>query len=378
MKATIALIALASVSTTLAGDRFGDPPNETHAWAVHDMHRPLPPKVEVPANGVPSDAIVLFDGTAESVARNWCNDRGEPTGWKVVDGAFCCVPRTGGAQTREKFGDVQLHLEWMSPEGDDPHFAMGRGNSGVILMGRYEIQVIDAHDQYAGSDAAEYTYADGLAGAVYGQNPPQVNAARPRGLWQSYDIVFHPPRWDGATLTDRGSFTVFHNGVLVQDAQPLEGGTTWRRRIGFSRHAPEAPLKLQDHGNPVPYRNIWIRRIAPCHVVVDVTAQRERTAAELFARLDPQAEVTASNLVRAVEVLYYSRRPEYLAAERRLRTAYAAWLERTPLADVRRADVFPVWDVYDVFVRTGDDLGKGALVSRLNEIMDKKGWRPKW
>lgn len=197
-----------------------------------------------PPDGPPSDAIVLFDG--KSLAP-WKGENGGDAKWKVVDG-FAEVNGTGSIMTREEFGDCQLHVEWAAPakvEGED----QGRGNSGVYLQGRYEIQVLDSYDNK--------TYFDGQAAAFYGHNAPLVNACRKPGEWQSYDIVFHSPRSTADGKVQSGSFTVLHNGVLVQDHVPVAGEATTAAK--FKGVAPKGPLVLQDHGNPVRFRNIWIR-----------------------------------------------------------------------------------------------------------------------
>lgn len=236
----------------------GDRPDFRHAWAVHDVNRPNPPVVTVPEGGIPSDAIVLFDGTQESVDRHWRGTGGAPTKWIVKDGAFVSTPGSGSAFTTEKFGDCQLHVEWQTPVDD----VEGWGNSGVILMGKYEIQILDSSAIEPSKSLWKLAnYADGQAGAVYGQHPPIVNPCRRPGVWQTYDIVFHPPYREGKRLVDPGSFTVFFNGVLVQDGWPLQGMTTWCRRLTNHIEVAEAPLRLQDHGHPVQFRNIWIRRI---------------------------------------------------------------------------------------------------------------------
>ena len=253
------LCAAAGTAALVWGEASGDRPDARHAWAVHDVNRPDPVAVETRDGQPPSDAIRLFDGTEASVAANWVSGDGSPSRWKMKDGLFVCVPGSGPAVTKEKFADCQLHVEWMSPVGD----AGGLGNSGVILMGAYEIQILNSHGIVPSkSPWKAANYADGQAGALYGQNPPLVNPARPEGVWQSFDIVFHPQRWEGDKLIDKGSVTVFFNGVLVQDHWPLEdGGTTWCRRTTFRKIGPSGPLVLQDHGNPVPFRNVWIRRI---------------------------------------------------------------------------------------------------------------------
>lgn len=226
-------------------------------WLVHDMNRPRPAKVtpglpllhEAP----PSDAIVLFNGKDlshwVSVARN--SPPTEPK-WKVTNGTIEIVPRTGRLTTKEKFGDCQLHVEWMIPKGMEGA-GQGRGNSGVELMGRYEIQVLESYQNQ--------TYADGQAASVYGQWPPLVNASRPEGDWNVYDIYFEAPRFEGEKLVKPGYITVVHNGVLVHHHQEILGRAIHRRVATYAPHGAEEPFSLQDHGRPVFYRNIWIRRL---------------------------------------------------------------------------------------------------------------------
>lgn len=222
-------------------------------WTAHDTARPLPPVVRPPAapgpfTPPPSDAVVLFDGSNASV---WRTERGGEVRWRVTDAALEVAPGTGDISTREEFGDVQLHIEWMTP-APPKESGQDRGNSGVFLMGLYEVQVLDTYENK--------TYADGMAGAVYGQYPPLVNASRPPGEWQAYDIVFRRPRFDrDGTLLTPARLTVFHNGVLIQDNVTLTGPTAHRTRPPYSRHADRLPLKLQDHGAPVRFRNIWVR-----------------------------------------------------------------------------------------------------------------------
>ena len=283
MKTALGILS-ASVCLGVLADPWGARPDATHPYAVHDDLRPVPAKVSVDAKGVPSDATVLFDGTAASLEKNWCDSDGRPTKWTVKDGTLVCTPGSGSIRTREDFGDCQLHVEWRAPTPGKGE-SQGRGNSGVILMGLYEIQVLDTY--------ANRTYADGQAGAVYGQQPPLVNPANPEGQWQSYDIVFHRPVWKDGKLVFGGSFTVFFNGVLTTDNWELEGPTHWRRRTSPQRHADALPLFLQDHGNPVPYRNIWIRRISsrhenplegPCWDGNAIAAKRKALAVEAAAK----------------------------------------------------------------------------------------------
>lgn len=217
-------------------------------WRVHDADRPVPPVVTPGVAGAPpSDALVLFDGTNLDA---WAGDGGAAR-WKLADGAME-VNGTGAIRTKESFGDCQLHLEWSAPT-EVVSSSQGRGNSGVFLMGRYEIQILDSYENRS--------YADGQAAALYGQHPPLVNAMRPPGEWQTYDIVFRAPRFEGDELVRPARATVFHNGVVVQDAAPFLGATAHRTVARYAPHEPEGPIQLQDHGNPVRFRNVWVRRL---------------------------------------------------------------------------------------------------------------------
>ncbi|MFO0911093.1 MAG: DUF1080 domain-containing protein [Isosphaeraceae bacterium] len=226
-------------------------------WRVHDSERPLP-RVITPgtastqdrAGTAPSDAVVLFDGTDLS---KWHSPNGQPARWKVEDGAFVIAPGSGVLESNEKFGDCQIHLEFASPvppRGRD----QGRGNSGVLIMGRYEIQVLDCFDNP--------TYADGHAGAIYGQYPPLVNASRKPGEWQTYDILFTAPRFNSdGTVATPAFATVLHNGVVVHNHTRLIGAMAFRAVGKYSPHGEKESLVLQDHGNPVRFRNVWVREL---------------------------------------------------------------------------------------------------------------------
>jgi hypothetical protein len=230
------------------------PREQPREWPVHSMDRPQPPVVD-PGPGAlpvppPADAIVLFDG--RDLAR-WRHANGGDATWIVRDGYLEVRPGSGDLATREGFGDVQLHVEWASPSpprGD----GQDRGNSGVYLMETYEVQVLDSF--------GNRTYPDGQAASLYGQFPPLVNASRPPGAWQSYDIIFHAPRFGtGGALLRAATITVFHNGVLVQDHVTLSGPTAHRARPPYTAHADRLPIRLQDHSHPVRFRNIWLRTL---------------------------------------------------------------------------------------------------------------------
>jgi len=219
-------------------------PEDTEVW------EPVPAVVAPHArNGAPSDAFILFssDGLAA-----WEQVDGGPAAWKVGDGWFEVVPGTGDIRTRQTFGDVQLHIEWSAPtrvEGD----GQGRGNSGIFLQQRYEVQVLDSFDNR--------TYSNGQAASIYKQHIPLVNATTAPGTWQVYDIVFHAPVFAGdGSVRKPATVTVFHNGILVQDHVEIRGSTTYEGAPVYTSHGDDA-LRLQDHDNPVRYRNIWIREL---------------------------------------------------------------------------------------------------------------------
>jgi hypothetical protein len=206
-----------------------------------------------PFGGPPSDAIVLFDGRDLS---HWNSVKGGEAKWLAKDGVMTVVPHSGNIATKQEFGDVQLHLEWATPEAVIGE-GQGRGNSGVFLMGQYEVQILDSFQNQ--------TYFDGQAAAIYKQYAPLVNASRAPGQWQRFDIIFHAPAFDGqGKVTKRGRVTVLHNGVLVQDNVEILGSTSLKGGAQhdtpeYKAHPPKAPLVLQDHNNPVRFRNIWIR-----------------------------------------------------------------------------------------------------------------------
>ncbi len=219
-------------------------------YHVHDPKRPHPPVVTPAAQpgGAPSDAIVLFDG--KDLA--WWTVARRP--WKLENGYFEVVPGAGDLATKEKFGDVQLHIEWAAP-AEVRGTSQNRENSGIFLQGRYEVQVLDSYQNP--------TYADGQAGALYGQWPPLVNATRKPGEWQAYDIFFEAPKFENGKLVKPAYATVILNGVLLHNHKELMGPTLHRQLAHYAPQPEEDSLVLQDHQQPVRYRNIWIRRLAP-------------------------------------------------------------------------------------------------------------------
>ena len=248
-------IALNALTMTIASTLLAQPdPN----WLDHDRDRPAPPVVEAGTSSTqdqagkpPSDATILFDGKDLS---QWVAMDGNPTKWIMKNGYMECVKGSGYVRTLQNFGDCQLHVEWTAPT--PPHGeGQGRGNSGVFFgLDRYEIQVLDSFESK--------TYSDGSAASVYGQYPPLVNVCKPPGQWQTYDIIYTAPRFDAeGKLSSPARVTVIHNGVLVQNNVTLTGPTSWLQRAPYSPHPEKQPISLQDHGNPVRFRNIWIREL---------------------------------------------------------------------------------------------------------------------
>jgi hypothetical protein len=258
-KLFLAMITATAATTAFAAELHGLGYSDTPLipgtkWHIHDGERPQP-KVVTPGQKfsegatAPSDASVLFDGKDLS---KWQSSAGGDAKWKVENG-YMETTKTGKIRTKEEWGDFQLHLEWATPEKVEGT-GQGRGNNGINIYGRYEIQVLDSYNNP--------TYPDGQAAAVYGQTPPLVNASRGPGQWQTYDIMFETPRWDvSGKLIKKGNVTVLHNGVLVQHKTELMGGTTHRAIVPFKQHPPHGYLELYEHGNAVRFKNIWIRPI---------------------------------------------------------------------------------------------------------------------
>ena len=233
-----------------AGGDLGD----DDTWRIHDMNRPQPevvrpgtPSSESAAGKAPSDALVLFDGTNLDAWRG--EDETPP--WEIKDGVFIVTPGSGDMMTRRNFSDIQYHMEWMVPADRETSGQKG-GNSGLFLMDRYEIQILDSHENKS--------YPDGMAASFYGQHPPLVNPANPKGTWNTYDVIFRAPRWDASgTRLSPARATVLFNGIMVHDSQTFNGPTEpWKKD---KPHGPDV-LRLQDHQDPIHFRNIWVRDLS--------------------------------------------------------------------------------------------------------------------
>lgn len=245
MKYLILTFATCTAMTSLHAQQPQGDPKATEVWT------PVPAKIDAgSATKAPSDAIVLFDGKDLS---QWENAKtGAAAAWTVSGGAITVKPKTGDIKTKEKFEDIQLHIEWRTPTtitGD----GQGRGNSGIFFQERYELQVLDNY--------TNVTYSNGQAGSIYKQLIPLVNASRKPGEWQTYDVVFTAPRFNSdGTLASPARITVFHNGVLVQNNVELKGSTEYIGQPQYKQHGA-ASIQLQDHGNLVSFRNIWVRKL---------------------------------------------------------------------------------------------------------------------
>jgi hypothetical protein len=237
-------VALLATGGVFAQDRPTIDPKLTEVW------EPVPPKVAPGEdNAPPSDAIVLFDGKD---LNEWTNAQGGNAEWIVEDGAMTVKPRTGAIKTKQKFSDFQLHIEWRTPT-EIVGEGQGRGNSGIFMMERYELQVLDSYESK--------TYPNGQAASMYKQSMPLVNATKAPGEWQTYDVIFMAPEFtEKGHLKTPARITVLHNGVLVQNSFELRGPTEYNRIPMYEAHGPGS-IVLQDHGNPVSFRNIWIREL---------------------------------------------------------------------------------------------------------------------
>ena len=272
---TYLIISLHTVSLFSASAFFGDPPDDNHPWAVHDRNRPQPIHVVAGAtnSAPPSDALVLFDGTPDCL-RNWRHNKDKDSrksDWMIENGSLFCPPGTGGLSSRATFSDCQVHIEWRSQSHENKS-GQSRGNSGIFLMELIEVQILD--------NFQNPTYADGSAGSIYGVMPPAVNALKAPGNWQSYDIIYRRPIFKNGMLLESGSLTVLCNGVVVQAGVPIEGKSTHKIRSFLQKKFPNrGSIKLQDHGDSVEFRNIWVRplRARPIDGSLDGYIEANRT-----------------------------------------------------------------------------------------------------
>ena len=400
IKTTVAMVCVAAAGAALA-DPFGAPPDAKHAWGVHDDNRPPVKKIVADEGQVPSDAKVLFDGSAASIAANWCDKDGNPTKWTLdPKGELISVKGAGYIFTKERFSDFQLHVEWAAPTGyADSVQGQARGNSGVFLMGNYEIQVLDSYltDADAPGGNKNPNYSDGQAGAVYGQNPPLVNPCRAPGVFNSYDIVFHAPIETEAGVIERpATVTVLFNGVVVQDHWLFDGPTGWRNRATYARtksdtglvRTAKMPIAFQDHGNPVHFRNVWIRELARPEDNVthgdyyakadEVTKLRRETAARLDAEFDAKwgkEKSVSVKLLEAWRVAGYAPTAARLARVHELEKAYSA-----ALADVKtqkEADDagLQAWSMkmyYEELLQAGLVLPDDPILTKLQALVEAK------
>lgn len=270
ISSSLATLAILSANAEEAKKAKAAPKPQVHAtgytdtpylpggkWRVHDDTRPRP-EVVTPgktAADAPSDAIVLFDG---SNFDEWVMDKdGSAADWVLGEGFMEVPPKGEGVggyiRTKREFGDVQLHIEFATPAEVEGN-SQGRGNSGVFFIGGYELQVLDSYENKS--------YADGQASAIYGYKPPLVNASRPPGEWQTYDIIFEAPKWDAeGNLLKKAHITVFHNGVVTHHYQDYLGPSGHKKVANYNTVQEKGPLKLQNHNNPTRFRNIWIREL---------------------------------------------------------------------------------------------------------------------
>ena len=379
---TCTLTPLLLTSVLADGAFYGDPPDANHPWAIHDMNRPPPPVIkgatastQEKAGQPPSDAIVLFDGTEASLAK-WASDAdpNQPTKWIVRDGAFECVPKAGYTRTKEEWGDCQLHVEWSAPAKAEGN-SQGRGNSGIFPMGQVEVQVLDNFNNP--------TYADGFAASVYGINPPMANALNGPGQWQVYDIVFRRPLFKDGKELDPGSLTVFANGVLVQDHTAIEGGGGHRARSKPHPFPEKGPLKLQDHGNPVRYRNIWYRPL-PARALeggTDGFLTPEATQAkrkEIAKGIRDKAAKMEGNekMFHLMESLYYEADPATAKACDEMNTAALAALTKVPATEIesKKGEVQQLANALNYLLNAKAIPAPNATKDALDKIIKDHGW----
>jgi len=374
----IAFVATTATTLSTMAALYGDTPNDTHAWSVHDMNRPRPKVIQAEPGKPPSDAIVLFDGTNLDA---WCMSKDQsPCKWKLADGAME-VAKGGEIRTKQSFGDCQLHIEWASPAAGTGT-GQGRGNSGIFLMGKHEVQVLDCYENE--------TYADGQTGSIYGETPPLVNACRKAGEFQTYDIIFHQPVWEGDVIKHPGTITVIHNGVLIQDNWEFEGTATHKTRSPLKKKYEEKlPLRLQDHGNPVRYRNIWIREI-PSRVAntthggpgvkkEDVMALRKETATTLEKNVKWDNPNKVETLRLVMEIVSYEKTEARMEPLKKLGAAYLEELAKLDAEALKgkKSDIITLRNDTNVLISNGVFSDTCKLRAGLQKIIDEQGFEKK-
>jgi len=382
--ALCALPCLAQAANT-GSPFYGDPPDAHHPWAVHDQNRPQPVRVEPGTFSTqeqpgkpPSDAIVLFGGQASDLDK-WQADKkpAEPTKWEVKDGILQCVPKSGYIRTKEEFADCQLHVEWSEP-ADISGESQGRGNSGVFLMGHLEVQVLDNYNNP--------TYADGFAASLYGVNPPMANPLRKPGEWQVYDIVFRKPVYKDGKELDAGYMTVFSNGVLVQDHTPLEGPGGHHNRSKTGPFPEKGPLKLQDHGNPVRFRNIWYRPL-PKRTIEGATegALSEEATNAKRAEIAETVRADAAKLegnaktLRQLESLVYATDAATLKEATGSVEAFVAAVKALPADKLgsKKSDIMTFHNALQYLTKAKDLPADFGATNELADIVKTQGWDKK-
>ena len=385
--ASVSLLSFVGFALSATAAFYGDPPDDHHPWAIHDMNRPKPNIVmagsfstqDVPGKP-PSDAIVLFDGTDLSKWESAKEGRG-PAPWKVESGYMEAVGGKGDIQTKELFGDCQLHVEWAPPSKVEGS-SQGRGNSGIFLMGLCEVQVLDNYDNP--------TYADGYAGSVYGVNPPMANALRPPGQFQVYDIVFRRPIYKDGKVLDPGYVTVFMNGVLVQDHTPLEGATGHMRRTTPGPFPAKGPLKFQDHGNPTRFRNVWYRPLPPRaieggtdgYLTVEATMAKRKEIADSI-RADAEKLMNPANpvpgMLRLAESLTYVTDPATTRKVTEMADNYVQAIKSLPPDKLsgKKDEVKSVFGAFDYLTRFNLLPRDFAAKSALEAIIKEQRWDKK-
>ena len=390
-KEILSFVAVGACLSAALADPFGAPPDAKHAWAVHDDNRPPVKKISALPGKAPSDAKVLFDGSAESLAANWCDSKGNPTKWVVDEnGDLISVRGAGYIFTKDAFADVQLHVEWASPKKVEG-FGQGRGNSGVFLMGNYEVQVLDSYETDADAPGGNKNpnYADGQAGAIYGQNPPLVNPCRAPGEFNSYDIIFHAPIFgEKGEVVRPATVTVLFNGVVVQDHWLYDGPTGYGARATYARTRADTglerkdkmPIAFQDHGNPVHYRNVWVRELARPEDInaahgnyyakpEAVAAQKAETAAKLDASFDANwgKAPVARQYAEALRIVVYEANEARLERLAKYEKAYLAKL--APMTTKDEANKLGVnCHVMSTYIQRCIDAG---AISAPNAVVDK-------